>query len=116
MARYQFTETGAVDIRSLRQVQQDLPVASGNQVPHAVAHHVRPFAESDTAGNIDHGHIVHLTGVQLQAHEISVSFGRFIPWGWIDSRYHLREVFGLPATMRSGSMHEYDIALKNIPG
>ena len=34
--------------------------------------------------------------------------------GRIDLRYHLREVFGFPATICRGPMHEYDVTLKNI--
>ena len=75
IARYQLAKTGAVDVRSLREVQQDLPAPPGYQTRDGIAHRVGPFAESNAAGNIDYGYVVDLAVIQIQTHEISFSLG-----------------------------------------
>src|SRR5437763_14439265 len=58
-AGYQLTDSRAVDICNITQIQEYLLVAAGREVAHGVAERARPFSKSDSSAGIDYGHVTY---------------------------------------------------------
>jgi len=71
----EFADAGAIDIADLAQVEEELLIASGDEVANGIAEKRRAFPEGDTADGIDYGNVTHLAGCETSTHLVDS------PWG-----------------------------------
>src|SRR5260370_42197616 len=66
--RYQLSNSRAVDVGDVLQVQKDILVIGLDQIPQCVTQRAGTFAQGDPAGHIDYGNATYLPSRQLYAH------------------------------------------------
>ena len=65
----QFTETTAVDIGDIFEIEQDFVVPLGNLIPDRLAQHGERFARCDLTGEIDNEYRVRPSGAEFEFHD-----------------------------------------------